>query len=213
MREQLPLLAKRDWIAGAILWCYQDYKSRRYFWPGQEQGISSTASSTRPAAQAVLLRVGSSTRQRIIDARWTTKCRAARPAAFAFTLNPTDVPELPSYPLTDYRVNWQLVDADNKAFADGGALVNPPGATVRRARCASAHQQRRIQARDQTSASRRVAGDGARARLSVTCPHDKDRRSEGQGRAHHGRELRHWRGAGACFRGPGRKAGAALQLA
>ena len=33
--EQLPLLAKRDWIAGAILWCYQDYKSRRYFWPGQ----------------------------------------------------------------------------------------------------------------------------------------------------------------------------------
>ena len=33
-----PMLAKRDWIAGAILWCYQDYKSRRYFWPGQEQG-------------------------------------------------------------------------------------------------------------------------------------------------------------------------------
>jgi hypothetical protein len=22
-------LARRDWIAGAILWCYQDYKSRR----------------------------------------------------------------------------------------------------------------------------------------------------------------------------------------
>ena len=38
IREQLPLLAKRDWIAGAILWCYQDYKSRRYFWPGQEKG-------------------------------------------------------------------------------------------------------------------------------------------------------------------------------
>ena len=27
LREQMPLLAKRDWIAGAILWCYQDYKS------------------------------------------------------------------------------------------------------------------------------------------------------------------------------------------
>ena len=38
LREQMPLLAQRDWIAGAILWCYQDYKSRRYFWPGQEQG-------------------------------------------------------------------------------------------------------------------------------------------------------------------------------
>jgi hypothetical protein len=35
---------------------------------------------------------------------------------------------MPYYPLNDYRVNWQLVDAENKAFADGGALVNPPGA-------------------------------------------------------------------------------------
>jgi beta-glucuronidase len=29
LREQLPLLAQREWIGGAILWCYQDYKSRR----------------------------------------------------------------------------------------------------------------------------------------------------------------------------------------
>ena len=34
----MPEFARRDWIAGAILWCYQDYKSRRYFWPGQEEG-------------------------------------------------------------------------------------------------------------------------------------------------------------------------------
>ena len=34
-RGQLPLLAKRDWIAGAILWCHQNYKSRRCYWPGQ----------------------------------------------------------------------------------------------------------------------------------------------------------------------------------
>ena len=28
IQEQVPELARRDWIAGAILWCYQDYKSR-----------------------------------------------------------------------------------------------------------------------------------------------------------------------------------------
>ena len=38
-REQLPELARRDWIAGAILWCYQDYKSRRNLWPGQEERL------------------------------------------------------------------------------------------------------------------------------------------------------------------------------
>src|ERR1700681_2021857 len=38
MRDQMPLLAARDWIAGAILWCYQDYKSPRNLWPGQTEG-------------------------------------------------------------------------------------------------------------------------------------------------------------------------------
>ena len=34
----LPRLAARDWIAGAILWCYQDYKSPRNLWPGETEG-------------------------------------------------------------------------------------------------------------------------------------------------------------------------------
>ena len=38
IQEQMPELARRDWIAGAILWCYQDYKSRRNLAGGREQG-------------------------------------------------------------------------------------------------------------------------------------------------------------------------------
>ena len=38
IQDQMPMLAARDWIAGAILWCYQDYKSRRNLWPGQVEG-------------------------------------------------------------------------------------------------------------------------------------------------------------------------------
>ena len=36
--DQMPELARRDWIAGAILWCYQDYKSRRNLRPGWDEG-------------------------------------------------------------------------------------------------------------------------------------------------------------------------------
>jgi len=31
LQQQMPILAARDWIAGAIQWCYQDYKSPRNY--------------------------------------------------------------------------------------------------------------------------------------------------------------------------------------
>jgi beta-glucuronidase len=127
IREQLPLLAKRDWIAGAILWCYQDYKSRRYFWPGQEQGYLEHGivdeNRQRKPSYFAWAQMNAPAH---IDARWTAGT-GNEPKGFAFTLKPNDPTELPNYALNDYRVTWQLVDAENKAFAEGGALVNPPG--------------------------------------------------------------------------------------
>ena len=127
LREQMPLLAKRDWIAGAILWCYQDYKSRRYFWPGQEQGYleHGIVDPNRQRKPSYLAWAELNTPAHL-DARWTRSANS-EPAAFAFTLKPNGESELPSWPLTDYRVNWQLIDADNKAFADGGGPINPTG--------------------------------------------------------------------------------------
>jgi beta-galactosidase/beta-glucuronidase len=127
LREQLPLLAKRDWIAGAILWCYQDYKSRRYFWPGQEQGylehgIVDQFRQRKPSYFAW----SELNAPAHIDARWTRNSGAA-PAAFALKLTPNGEAELPSYSLRDYRLTWQLVDAENKAFAEGAATVSPAG--------------------------------------------------------------------------------------
>jgi beta-glucuronidase len=127
IREQLPLLAKRDWIAGAILWCYQDYKSRRYFWPGQEKGYLEHGivdeNRQRKPSYFAWAQMNAPTH---LDLRWT-KNADGKPAAFVFTLKPNGEQEMPYYPLNGYRVSWQLIDADNKAFADGGALVNPPG--------------------------------------------------------------------------------------
>jgi len=130
IREQLPLLAKRDWIAGAILWCYQDYKSRRYFWPGQEKGylehgIVDENRQRKPSYFAW----AETNAPAHLDAKWTKKADGS-PAAFAFTLAPNGEKELPYIPLSGYQVRWQLIDYENKAFADGGALVNPPGALI-----------------------------------------------------------------------------------
>jgi len=124
IREQLPLLAKRDWIAGAILWCYQDYKSRRYFWPGQEQGYLEHGivdeNRQRKPSYFAWAQVNAPAH---LDMHWT-RSTAGRPTAFAFTLAPNGEQEMPHYPLNGYRVTWQLTDAENKAFLDGSAIVN-----------------------------------------------------------------------------------------
>src|SRR5260221_5525385 len=38
LQHQLDVFQKYDWIAGALFWCYQDYKSHRNLWPGLKQG-------------------------------------------------------------------------------------------------------------------------------------------------------------------------------
>jgi beta-glucuronidase len=128
MREQLPLLAKRDWIAGAILWCYQDYKSRRYFWPGQEQGYLEhglvDADRQRKPSYFAWAELNAPAR---IDARWIRHADAAA-TAFAFTVHPAVQSQLPYYPLRDYQVQWQLLGAENRAFASGSAPMSSPAA-------------------------------------------------------------------------------------
>ena len=119
LREQMPLLAQRDWIAGAILWCYQDYKSRRYFWTGQEQGylehgIVDPDRQRKPSyfAWKELNEPAS------LALRWT-KTDAGGPRAFSIELKPNGSAELPFIPLRDYRLSWQFVGAENRAYAHG----------------------------------------------------------------------------------------------
>jgi len=38
LEHQLDAFQKYDWIAGAIFWCYQDYKSHRNLFPGYSAG-------------------------------------------------------------------------------------------------------------------------------------------------------------------------------
>lgn len=126
LREQLPLLARRDWIAGAILWCYQDYKSRRYYWPGQEQGylehgIVDENRQRKPSYFAWKALNEPAT----FEVSWT-KETAEAPARFKLTVVENTPSQLPYYPISSYMIRWQLVGKESRAFASGGQSLHGP---------------------------------------------------------------------------------------
>jgi len=129
-REQLPELAKRDWIAGAIMWCYQDYKSRRFYWPGQEDAVFDhgvvDANRQRKSSYFAWKELNEPAR---IDARWT-ESHDGEPSAFSVAVTPNDSTHLPSQPLAGYAATWQLVDAANHEFARGDLALGPDGGAV-----------------------------------------------------------------------------------
>jgi len=125
IRKQMPELASRDWIAGAILWCYQDYKSRRTLrsgWDGGfvEHGLVDEYRQRKPSYY-VWKELNALA---AINVRWDESTSGA-PSRFTVTITPKSVENLPYYPLHNYRVAWQisdesgnLIEHGEQAFAD-----------------------------------------------------------------------------------------------
>jgi hypothetical protein len=129
IQQQLPLLAERDWIAGAILWCYQDYKSRRNLWPGQvegfvEHGVVDEARQRKPSYEVWRQLNAPAT----IEAHWIGAIGAAS-TGFSATVTAKSERELPSYPLHNYQLGWAVIDDNGKTIAGGqrqlGQWLNP----------------------------------------------------------------------------------------
>jgi len=117
LQAQMPVLAARDWIAGAILWCYQDYKSRRNLWPGQtegyvEHGVVDEARQRKPS-YGVWREMNAPAR---IDARWIGD---AATTGFSAGVTPNAEQNLPYYPLRGYHLAWSLLDEKGRAVASG----------------------------------------------------------------------------------------------
>ncbi len=125
LREQLPELAKRDWIAGAILWCYQDYKSRRYNWPGQEEGYLEHGlvdpDRQRKPSYFAWQELNYPARAEL---SWSRR-DGGIPAAFSIIVTPNGSTSLPSLPLDGYKILWQLTGSENRAFASGERAADP----------------------------------------------------------------------------------------
>lgn len=119
IKEQMPELARRDWIAGAILWCYQDYKSRRNLPGGRERGyvehgLVDEYRQRKPSYYVWKDLNAPAT----MEAQWSHALERP-PASFTVTLTPNGIQDLPSYPLRDYRLAWEVSDQAGKLLASG----------------------------------------------------------------------------------------------
>ena len=117
IEEQMPELARRDWIAGAIFWCYQDYKSRRNLRPGLEEGWIDHGlvdeNRQRKPSYFVWKEINAPA---TISADWDNGNDV--PKSFTATVKSKSATNLPSYPLHDYRLTWEIYD-DTKQLAHG----------------------------------------------------------------------------------------------
>ncbi len=116
MEDQLPELSRRDWISGAILWCYQDYKSRRNLRFGLEEGyvdhgVVDEYRQRRPSYYVWKAMNAPAT----ISAEWNGQ---DRPTSFTVTIKPNALDTLPSYPLRNYRLTWDIYD-ETKLLSQG----------------------------------------------------------------------------------------------
>jgi beta-glucuronidase len=119
IHEQLPELARRDWIAGAILWCYQDYKSRRNLRPGLEEGyvdhgVVDEYRQRRPSYY-VWKEMNAPA---AVDAQWK-ETWGGEPTGFTVTITPNAPESLPSYPLYGYKLDWDVRDQNSELLATG----------------------------------------------------------------------------------------------
>jgi len=119
MREQLAEFARHDFVAGAVFWCYQDYKSHRNLWPGEttgwvEMGLVDENRQRRPS-HAAWREATSPVR---LSLSWTRE-RFGPPVGFRATVERRPLSELPSYALRGYRAEWEARDHHGVVLASG----------------------------------------------------------------------------------------------
>jgi len=114
IRKQLPMFAQRDWIAGALFWCYQDYHSFHNLRPGQaddyvDHGLVDKNRQRRPSYY-VWQQENSPAH---IVAKWKLDEKGI-PVGFDAEIRRRPETELPSYDLKNYRAEWVVLDQNGK---------------------------------------------------------------------------------------------------
>ena len=119
LQQQLDVFEKYDWIAGAIFWCYQDYRSHRNLWPGLKQGyvdhgLVDEYRQRRPSFFAWEKR----TSPVLMTARWKYT-NWYQTGGFDLVISRRPLSQLPSRPLKNYWLRWELRDGEGKLLHDG----------------------------------------------------------------------------------------------
>lgn len=129
LRDQMAMFSRQPRIAGALFWCYQDYKSHRNLWPGETEGIVNTGlvdeNRQRRPSYFAWQELNSPAH---LSVEWQYNADRL-PAGFRALIERRGLDEIPSYALRDYRVVWKVQDDDNHVLAAGQKAlpeVGPP---------------------------------------------------------------------------------------
>ncbi len=118
IRQHLALFSRQDWIAGAILWCYQDYESSHNLRPGQadhyvDHGVVDKDRQRRPSYY--VWQQQNSPAHIHIDWNYDPK---GMPFGFTATISRRAEQEIPSYPLVNYRLHWRVLDEKGAVISE-----------------------------------------------------------------------------------------------
>jgi hypothetical protein len=125
MREQLGILGRFDWIAGALFWCYQDYRSHRNVWPGLKQGwVDHGLVDERRQRRPSYFAWRELNDPISVDVAWRSADQFPYPPiGFRARVARRRPDEIPSYVLHDYSLAWEARDSGQQVAASGGARL------------------------------------------------------------------------------------------
>ncbi|MCE4553913.1 glycoside hydrolase family 2 protein [Roseateles cellulosilyticus] len=118
LRQQLDAFARRDFVAGAIFWIYQDYKSHRNLAVGEtaghvDHGVVDENRQRKPSYMAY------QQRNAPLGAQLAWTWAGDGLAGFEARLQANAPTQLPSYPLLGYRAEWRMLDRDGRLLGQG----------------------------------------------------------------------------------------------
>ncbi|MGA3025253.1 MAG: glycoside hydrolase family 2 TIM barrel-domain containing protein [Bryobacteraceae bacterium] len=125
---QMDVFRRFDFIGGAILWCYQDYKSHRNLRPGVtsgevEMGVVDENRQRNPSFY--LWKEENS--PAVVDLHWQQGVWRP-PSGFTAEVARRAEDALPSYILRGYRAEWEVRGADGQVISDGASELPDIGA-------------------------------------------------------------------------------------
>jgi beta-glucuronidase len=131
IRNHLALYAQHDWIGGAILWSYEDYRSHRNLRAQQDDeyvdhGLVDKDRQRKPSYY-VWQRENEPAR---VEASWSYDVKGV-PDGFTVTIARRTETELPSYELLNYQLTWRVVDGAGKEISAGQQMFADIGAPQR----------------------------------------------------------------------------------
>jgi beta-glucuronidase len=124
IENQLDQYQKFDFVAAAIFWCYQDYKSHQNLWPGHQEGYVDHGLVDEYRQRRPSFWVWEKRNQPVIfsNEKWISDKQGNR-VGFEVGLSGRPLEEMPSYPLRNSTVKWELRDRDGNMLASGEQAI------------------------------------------------------------------------------------------